>query len=155
MTTILLLFIVGIMLLAADVFVSSFIMAAVGGVALLAGCFVAYRDFGILAAGLAGAAAVALLGGAIYAELVLLPKTRMGRGLVVESTSGSSSQPPVAPSAAVIGRPATADTTLAPSGYVLVDGRRYEAFCRTGHVARGEALRVIGMDNFRLIVAKP
>jgi membrane-bound ClpP family serine protease len=155
MTTILLLFIVGIMLLAADIFVSSFIMAAVGGVAMLAGCFVAYRDFGILAAGLAGVVAVALLGGAIYAELVLLPKTRLGRGLVVESTSGTSSQPPVAPSAAVVGRPATADTTLAPSGYVLVDGRRYEAFCRTGHVARGEALRVVGMDNFRLIVAKP
>ena len=33
MTPILLLFIVGILLLAADVFVSSFIMAAVGGVA--------------------------------------------------------------------------------------------------------------------------
>jgi len=154
MTLILLLFIVGIMLLAADVFVSSFIMAAVGGVALLAGCVIAYRDFGILAAGLAGFAAVALLGGAIYIELVLLPRTRLGRGLVVESTSGSSSQPPVAPNAAVVGRPATADTTLAPSGYVLVDGRRYEAFCRTGHVARGETLRVVGMDNFRLIVSK-
>jgi len=154
MTIILLLFIVGIMLLAADVFVSSFIMAAVGGVALLAGCVIAYRDFGVLAAGLAAFAAVALLGGAIYVELVLLPRTRLGRGLVVESTSGSSSQPPVAPSAAVVGRPATADTTLAPSGYVLVDGRRYEAFCRTGHVARGETLRVVGMDNFRLIVSK-
>jgi membrane-bound ClpP family serine protease len=154
MTTILLLFIVGIMLLAADIFVSSFIMAAVGGVAMVAGCVIAYRDFGVLAAGLAGVAALALLGGAIYIELVLLPKTRMGKGLVVESTSGSSSQPQIAPGAGVIGKPATADTTLAPSGYVLVDGRRYEAFCRTGHAARGDALRVIGMDNFRLIVTK-
>jgi len=155
MTLILLLFIVGIMLLAADVFVSSFVMAAVGAVAMIAGCVVAYRDFGILAAGLAGVSAVALLGGAIYIELVLLPRTRLGRGLVVESTSGSRSPPPIAPGAAVIGRPATADTTLAPSGYVLVDGRRYEAFCRTGHAARGETLRVVGMDNFRLIVSKP
>jgi membrane-bound ClpP family serine protease len=155
MTLILLLFIVGIMLLAADVFVSSFIMAAVGAAAMVAGCVVAYMDFGVLAAGLAAVGAVVLLGGAIYIELVLLPKTRVGRGLVVESTSGSSSQPPVAPSEGVIGRPATADTTLAPSGYVLVDGQRYEAFCRTGHVARGEALRVVGMDDFRLIVSKP
>jgi len=156
MTLIFLLFIVGILLLAADIFVSSFIMAAVGGVALVAGCVVAYQDFGVLAAGLAGVAALVLLGGAIYIELVLLPKTRLGRGLVVESTSGSSSQPPVAaPAADVVGKPATADTTLAPSGYVLVEGRRYEAFCRTGHAARGEALKVIGMDNFRLIVTKP
>jgi membrane-bound ClpP family serine protease len=154
MTLILILFLAGILLLAADVFVSSFIMAAVGGVAMLAGCIVAFRDFGVLAAALAGIAAVALLGGAIYLELVLLPRTRLGRGLVVEATSGSDGPPAVAPGGAVVGRPATADTTLAPSGYVLVDGRRYEAFCQTGHAARGEALRVIGMDNFRLIVTK-
>ncbi len=155
MTLILLLFIAGILLLAADVFVSSFVMGAVGAVALVAGCVFAYRDLGVLAAGLAGAGALVLLGAAVYIELVLLPRTRMGRGLVVESTSGSSSQPPVAPVEAVVGRPATADTTLAPSGYVLVDGRRYEAFCRSGHVARGETLRVVGLDNFRLIVSKP
>jgi membrane-bound ClpP family serine protease len=78
----------------------------------------------------------------------------MGKGLVVESTSGSSSQPPVAPEA-VIGKPATAVTILAPSGYVLVEGRRFEAFCRSGHADRGDALSVIGVDNFRLIVTKP
>jgi membrane-bound ClpP family serine protease len=155
MTLIVLLFIVGIMLLAADIFVSSFVMAAIGGVAMVAGCVAAYRDFGVLAAGLAAFGAIVLLGGTVYIELVLLPKTRMGRGLVVESTSGSSSQPPLAPSVAVVGKDAKADTTLAPSGYVLVDGHRYEAFCRTGHATRGDALRVVGMDNFRLIVAKP
>ena len=154
MTAILLLFIVGVLLLAADVFVSSFVMAAVGAVAMVAGCVIAHRDFGVLAAGMAGVCAVVLLGVTIYVELVLLPKTRLGKGLVVESTSGSSSQPPVSPGPEVVGKPATADTTLAPSGYVLVDGRRYEAFCRSGHVARGETLRVIGADNFRLIVSK-
>jgi membrane-bound ClpP family serine protease len=154
MTLIVLLFIVGIMLLAADVFVSSFVMAAVGGVAMLAGCVVAYRDFGVLAAGLAGITAVALLVVTVYVELVLLPRTRLGRGLVVESTSGATSKSQVAPGTEVVGRPATADTTLAPSGYVLVDGRRYEAFCRTGLAARGDALRVVGMDHFRLIVSK-
>ncbi len=86
MTLILLLFIIGIMLLAADIFVSSFVMAAVGGVAMVAGCVIAYRDFGILAAGLAAVTAIVLFGAAIYIELVLLPKTRVGRGLVVEST---------------------------------------------------------------------
>jgi len=154
MILIILLFLVGVLLLAADVFVSSFVMAAVGAVAMVAGCVVAYRDYGVLASGLAGVCAVALLGATVYVELVLLPKTRMGKGLVVESTSGTSSQPPVAPGPEVVGRPATADTTLAPSGYVIVDGRRYEAFCRSGHAARGEALRVIGADNFRLIVSK-
>jgi membrane-bound ClpP family serine protease len=154
MTPILLLFISGIILLAADVFVASFVMAGFGGAAMIAGCVLVYRDFGVVDAGLAGVGVACLVGTAIYLELVVLPRTRMGRGLVVESTSGSKGRPQVA-AEVVVGRPATADTTLAPSGYVLVDGRRYEAFCQSGHAARGDLLSVVGVDNFRLIVAKP
>jgi len=152
-TEILLLFLAGIALLAADVFVTSFILAAVGGVAMLGGCALAYRGYGALGATLAAAAAVALLGGTVYFELFILPKTRLGRGLVVHSTQTATSQPPVASADAVIGRAAEALTTLAPSGYVMVDGRRYEAFCQSGHAAKGAVLRVTGADNFRLIVS--
>jgi membrane-bound ClpP family serine protease len=37
---------------------------------------------------------------------------------------------------------------------VLVEGRRYEAFSRSGHVTKGSALQVVGLDNFRLIVSQ-
>jgi membrane-bound ClpP family serine protease len=155
MTTIVLLFLVGVVLLASDVFVSSFLLAVLGAVAMFAGCVFAYQDYGVLAAGLASAVALLLLAGTIYVELVVLPKTHFGRGLVVQSTSGSTSQPPPAETAAVVGKSAEALTTLAPTGYVLVAGRRYEAFCQSGHVPKGAALQVIGADNFRLIVSKP
>ena len=49
---------------------------------------------------------------------------------------------------------AEALTTLAPGGYVLVEGARYEAFCQSGFAAKGSALRVVGLDNFRLIVTQ-
>ena len=153
MTTIILLFLVGVALLAADVFVSSFLLAALGGVVMLGGCGIAYQDYGLAGALLALAVSLVLLGFTLYAELVILPKTRLGRGLVVQSTSGASSQPPLA-SADVVGKPAVALTTLAPSGYVLVEGRRYEAFCRSGHAPKGAALHVVDLDNFRLLVAK-
>jgi len=153
MNIILLLFLVGIGLLAADVFVSSFLLAVCGAVAMLAGCAVAYEHFGLFGAGFAAAVALILLGGTIYFELVVLPRTRFGRGLVVQSTSGAASQPPLA-TAGIVGKAAEALTTLAPSGYVLVEGRRYEAFCQSGHVPKGTALQVVGLDNFRLIVAK-
>jgi membrane-bound ClpP family serine protease len=64
------------------------------------------------------------------------------------------SQPPLANPGEVVGKAAEAVTTLAPSGYVLVEGRRYEAFCRSGHAPKGAALRVIGIDNFRVIVTQ-
>ena len=53
----------------------------------------------------------------------------------------------------LIGKSAEALTMLSPSGYVRVDGRRYEAFCQSGQVPAGAALEVIGADNFRLIVS--
>ena len=153
MIAVLLIFVVGIILLALDIFASSFILAAIGGAVMLGGCAAAYERFGLLGAGLAGLAAVILLGGTIYLELTLLPKTRFGRGLIVHSTSGTA-QPPPASAEAVVGRDAAALTTLAPSGYVLVGGQRYEAFCQSGHAPAGAALRVVGVDNFRLIVSQ-
>ena len=74
--------------------------------------------------------------------------------MVVQSTVSSVSQPPPATAYSVVGRTAEALTTLAPGGYVEVDGRRYEAFCQSGHVNKGTMLRVVGLDNFRLIVSK-
>ena len=120
---------------------------------MLGGCVVAYRDFGLAGAVAAAVAAAILLGATVYFELVILPKTRFGRGLVVHSTSGATSQPPLA-AADIVGQDALAITTLAPSGYVTVEGRRYEAFCQSGHAAVGARLRVIGLDNFRLIVTQ-
>ena len=153
MTVELLLFLVGIVLLAGDVFVASFVLAVLGGLTMLAGCVVTYQNFGPVAALTATLAAAILLGATVYLELVVLPRTRFGRSLVVQSTVGATSQPPVAPDG-VVGRTAEALTTLAPSGYVSVDGRRYEAFCQSGHADKGAPLRVVGVDNFRLIVSK-
>ena len=153
MSVILLLFGVGIVLLAMDIFAASFLLAAVGTAVMLAGCAVAYDHFGLFAAGSAGLVAAVLLGATVYVELVLLPKTRFGRGLITHATSGAA-QPPLAAPEAVVGQDATALTTLAPSGYVQVAGQRYEAFCQTGHAPLGALLRVTGIDNFRLIVSQ-
>jgi membrane-bound serine protease (ClpP class) len=84
-----------------------------------------------------------------------LPDSWFFDKLTVRSTVSSTSQPLPAEAAAVVGKPAEAATALAPSGYVMVEGRRYEAFCETGFVEKGVALRVVGVDNFRLIVTKP
>jgi membrane-bound ClpP family serine protease len=154
MTLILILFLVGIVLLAADLFVTGLALALIGGAAMLAATALAFRDYGLGAALVSGGAAAALLALTFWLELVWLPKTRFGRGLVVQATVSATSQPPPAVAAEVVGRPAEAATTLAPSGLVLVGGRRYEAFCQSGHAAKGDALRVVAVDNFRLVVTK-
>jgi membrane-bound ClpP family serine protease len=153
MMAIALLFITGALLLTAEVFLPGAIAGIIGGVALLVGSILAFGEFGLGGGTLATLAALALVGVMLYVELVWLPRTKFGRRMVVEATIDAQSQPPIA-GTDVIGQPATALTTLAPSGFVAIAGRRYEAFCRTGHAARGAALTVVGIDNFRLIVSE-
>lgn len=153
MTAIVLLFAAGTLLLGAEIALPGGIAGILGGLALLGGSIATFAEFGPMAGSLATAGALVLMGVMLYLELVWLPRSRLGRGLVVEATVAGQSQPPPAP-AAIVGQPAQAETALMPTGYVVVGGRRYEAFCRSGHAVRGAALTVVGVDNFRVIVSE-
>lgn len=154
MTAVVLLFLVGTLLLAGEVFLPGGIAGTLGAIALLGGCWLAFAEFGPGIGSVATIAALALLSLMLYLELVWLPRTRVGSDMVVKSAVDGQSQPPLADAADVVGRPAVALTTLAPSGYVSIDGRRYEAYCRSGHATRGASLEVVGVDNFKLIVSE-
>lgn len=153
MNLLLLLFGIGLVLLAAEVFVPGGILGIFGGLALLGAVILAFADLGAGAGWITLVAAAATVGLLLYVELGLLPKTRLGRRLFLHAAVGGTSQAPPA-AADVIGKSAEALTTLAPTGYVIVEGRRYEAFSQSGLVPKGTALRVVGLDNFRLIVSK-
>lgn len=154
MNAILLLFIIGVVLLAAEIFLPGAIAGIIGALCMVAGCMISFVEFGPGGAALATVVALALLGLTLYLELVWLPKTSFGKKLIVQAKVESVSQPPLANPGLVVGKTAEAVTTLAPSGYVLVEGRRYDAFCRSGHVPKGAVLRVVGIDNFRVIVTQ-
>lgn len=155
MNAISLLFIIGALLLAAEVFLPGAIAGLLGGLALLVGSILSFIEFGATGGTIASVAALVLVALVLYLELVVLPKTAFGRKMVVLAKVDATSQPPLASLESVLDKPAEALTTLAPSGYVLVAGQRYEAFCRSGHAAKGAVLRVVGLDNFRLIVTQP
>jgi membrane-bound ClpP family serine protease len=153
MSTILLLFLLGLVFLFFEVFTPGPIFGILGGLTLISGVTIAFTHYGGTGGLLAAFSALAAVGVTLYAELVWLPKTRFAQNLSIRATAGRAGQPSVRPED-VVGKTAEALTTLAPSGYVLVEGRRYEAFSQSGHVVRGEQLRVTGLDNFRLIVTK-
>ncbi|MSU51791.1 MAG: serine protease [Opitutaceae bacterium] len=154
MNAILLLFLLGVLLLAGEVFMPGAILGIFGGLCMAAGCVISFRQLGPGGGVAATMVALALLGLALYLELVWLPKTPLGKRLIVHSTLDATSQPPLAEKESIVGKTAEAVTPLVPSGYVLVEGRRYEAFSQSGHAAKGSVLRVTGLDNFRLIVTK-
>lgn len=155
MSPIVLLFIIGLILIGFEVIVPGGILGAMGGVAMLAGVVLAFTDHGARGGLVALLVALALVGVTLYVEFGLLPKTSWGRSLfLTASIKGTSQRPDSGEAAALVGQTAVALTTLAPSGYVRVGSQRYEAFCQAGFVERGAPLRVVGLDNFRLIVTK-
>ena len=155
MNAILILFLLGVLLLAGEVFMPGAVLGILGGLCMGAGCVISFVQLGSVGGTIATLVALILLGLTLYVELVWLPKTKFGRKLIVRSIIGATSQPPLADKESVVGKPAEALTSLVPSGYVLIEGRRYEAYSQSGHMPKGAQLRVAGLDNFRLIVAKP
>jgi membrane-bound serine protease (ClpP class) len=148
-------FALGIVMLAMEVFAPGFILGLCGGLAMLTGCVLAFARLGMLQGTLAVSVGFLVLAVFLYAELVLLPKSRVGRKFFLPPGSlAKRSQPPVAERSDVVGRICSAVTVLSPSGYVDLDGRRYEAFSQSGYAATGQQLRVVDLDNFRLIVTK-
>ncbi len=127
MNAIIILFLIGTLLLAAEIFLPGGIAGIVGGLALLTGSGLAFNEFGFTGGLAAVVSALVLLGIVLYLELVVMPKTAFGRKMVVQSTVDATSQPLPAQLDLVIDKPAEALTTLAPSGYVLIEGKRYDA----------------------------
>jgi membrane-bound ClpP family serine protease len=154
MSLIIILFVIGAVLLAAEVFVPGGILGAIAAAALLGGVVLAFIEYDTTGGLIAIAAALGLAAFTLWFEFKILPKTPLGRKLFLNAEVKGASQPPLAERDVVVGRAGVADTMLAPSGYVVVAGKRYEAYSRSGLIAKGDALRVVELDNFRLIVQK-
>jgi len=154
MTLIILLFALGLVFLAVEVIVPGAILGTAGGILMLVATVVAFSRFGTGGGMLALAIGLLLTGLTFFIEFKILPKTKFGRRAFLTSEVTGVSAAFGNEARELIGKSAEALTMLSPSGYVRIDGRRYEAFCQTGQAPVGAALEVTGADNFRLIVSK-
>ncbi len=154
MTWIILLFAIGILFVLAEVIVPGGILGLIGGLLMFAGCVISFVVLGIWPgiAAIAVAFAIGII--LLVVELKYLPRTRFGKRAFLTSEITGVSAAFGTEALEMIGQRAEAITMLSPSGYVLVDGQRYEAFCQSGQVPIGTPLEIIGADNFRLIVTR-
>jgi membrane-bound ClpP family serine protease len=154
MTLIVLLFAIGILLIALEVIVPGAVLGTIGAVMIFGGCVMAFLEFGTGGGILALVAAFIIGGIALFVEFRLLPKTKIGKRAFLTKEITAVSQAIDHQARNLIGKTAESLTMLSPSGYVRVDGQRFEAFCQSGQAPVGTALHVIGADNFRLIVSE-
>lgn len=152
MTLLILLFAIGILLIVAEVIVPGGILGTIGGLMMFGGCVLAFMNYGNVGGFIAMLIALSLGSLAIYLEFYYLPKTKLGKRAFLKAEVDGVSAAFGKEALELVGKSAEAVTLLSPSGYILVDGHRYEAFCQSGQAPAGSPLEVIGADNFRLIV---
>lgn len=149
MNAIAILFIAGVILVGFEVVVPGGVLGVLGGIALFGGVAVSFYDYGLSGGVIAFFGALGLVGVVLWVEFFLLPKTALGRRMFLQTAITGTSGPTVEN---VVGQSGKTITALAPSGYVQIGGKQYEAFSRAGFVEAGAAVKVIDADNFRLIV---
>lgn len=92
----------------------------------------------------------------IVAVIRFLPRTSVGRRLFLKAVppATGSGTPDVDQFKQLVGKTGTADTSLRPSGIVVIDGQRIQASAEAGLVARGATVKVVAAQGFNVIVRK-
>lgn len=150
MTLIAILFVAGVILLGFEVFIPGGILGVLAGLAFLAGSALAFADYGLSGGLTAFAAAAVMVGGVLYFEFKILPKTAWGQRLFLKAEIDGVASP--ARERDFVGSEGVTVTAMGPSGLIEIDGKRHEAFSRSGFLEANVPVMVVGTDNFRLIV---
>lgn len=97
--------------------------------------------------------AIAVFGAILLSRV--LKGSSLERGVVLEGAVGDANVGeaiPVGKDLPSVGAQGLALTQLFPSGRVEIDGQRYDARSSIGMIERASKIRVVGQDDFSLIV---
>lgn len=130
-----------------------------GGAALLltaAASFLIYQEHGLGAAMTVFFAFFFSSAALLVIGLKYLRQLPVFRGLVLgtakrEPATGGA---PAGGAQELVGKEGEALTTMAPTGTVAIDGRKYEASSQSGMIDKGMPVRVVARDAFRLVVRR-
>ena len=152
MTIIFLLIIIALILFFGELMVPGGILGSIGGILLLIATALGFLE------GLEVGVFVLLFGvvssvGLLYVELKLLQNTTLGKRFFLQSAIDGTSQDPVGQND-LIGKEGETLTPLSPTGLILVDGKKYEAFSQSGALTKGTKVKVSAVESFRVTVRK-
>lgn len=142
---------IGLLLIAAEVFVPGGIIGVFGGMALVAAVVAGFFAFGPRGGFLAALLLVLFSGAVLGGWIRLFPRTPMGRKLTLK-TDGRDFKSADPSSASLQGHTGRAQTSLHPAGIAVIDGRRIDVVAETGYIAAGADLRVVRVEGNRVVV---
>lgn len=153
MSLVIVLFSIGVFLLALEIIVPGGIVGSIGGVSLIGGIAVLYHEYGLEAGMIGLLIALALVVGVFFLEIKVLPKTAFGKRFFLHSKVEGNSQKNLADDS-WLGKECKTVTALAPSGFILIDGKKVDATSRSGFIEANQTVKIVSKNNFRILVSK-
>ena len=155
MTWIILCLLLALVCFSLEILLPGGILGAFGALFALVGTYLTFASFDTATA-IVTLLGTTLLGTLIlYFEFRILPKTRIGKRAFLNHQIDANCARYTTQNQALIGKSATVLTPLCPSGYISIDGKRYEACCQSGFAKIGESVTVSHVDNFQIFVSQP
>jgi membrane-bound serine protease (ClpP class) len=145
------LFFAGVLLVLFELFIApGFGVPGVIGILLLMASV--YLTFGTESLAV-GAYSVIILAVGLFVLFRFFPRTRVGRGLVLEGAI-SETAPPRSELEGFMGAIGTALTDLRPAGTVQFGERRVDVVTQGEYIAKGESVRVMQIEGVRVVVKR-
>lgn len=154
LAVVIVLFLLGLLLVAVEIYVPGGIVGTVGALFLVAANLLVYQSYGsgMLAVSVCVTIAGILL--AVIAGFVVLPRTSLGRVFTLGATH--TQQAGFVSARAdlddLIGKTGVTQSPLRPSGVALIDGKRTDVIARDAFVPAGTAVQVVAIEAGRVVV---
>lgn len=152
MTTAIIILLIGLVVIYLEFFLPGGVLAVVGGLFVLAA--ITWYGMGDDVSGVALFlfTLAACVGVIMACYLAVWSLKRSGPKTGFYSTDDQSGYQSSEFDHTVIGKKAKAVSVLKPSGFILVDGKRYQALSQTGYVDEGTEVTVVGGQGAHLLV---
>ncbi|NIL96562.1 MAG: hypothetical protein GTO53_04040 [Planctomycetales bacterium] len=152
------LMVVGLALVVLEIFIpSGGILGFLAISAVFASIFVAFTSGGTAAGVLFVVIAIIGMPSAFLLALKWLPRTPIGRRLMLGIPDEDEVLPDGDPRhhlQALVGKWGTARSAMLPGGAIQIDGQTFEAVSEAGSIEQGEPVEVVKVRNNRLVVRK-
>ncbi len=145
------LILVGLVLMALEVYIPGFILGSIGVVLMLVAAGISWNQYGlgrtlfVVGIELVGSLAT------VIASLKVFPETRVGRKMILAASQANQRASLPRPQD-LVGREGVAHTVLRPSGTALVDGNRLDVIAESGMIESGRPVKVVAIRGTRIVV---
>lgn len=149
-----LLFVCGILLVIAEIFLPGGILGVFGVIAVVAGIIlgcVTYPEYQFFI--ISGSSLLAVI--SVVAGLYIIARTGVSRGLILEDSQGAEEGwVSNVSDETILNKSGTVFATLRPAGIIIVNDKRYDAVSDGAFIDKDEEVRVVEVKGNRVVVEK-